>query len=399
MAHSTISLCMITRDEERFLKQCLESVKDLVDEIVIVDTGSTDGTLEIARKCGARVLEFEWVGDFSTARNHSVRNAQSEWILVIDADEIISHKDHERLRALATQDEYDGFTLLQRNYTNSITDLWRPNSSDCPEARGFAGYDEVPTIRLFKNREDIRYHGIIHELLGYSDGNILKQKATDIPVHHYGKVRSPAEMKSKYKRYLDMNLRKVALEPANPKAYLELGRQYFECGKYTEAVEAFEKSLSLDPDRDLTRFDLAVACWKTGDLIKAEKILKEIAMQNSSTNALAMLGIVYMEMNETYKALRAFGQAIENDPEYVPAYNNIGIIYSKANEHSESIPFFHAALRVNPNFTQARGNLAVAYERTSDLGSAIKTYKELLAAEPKSAPFVRSRLKAIEECL
>jgi Tfp pilus assembly protein PilF len=390
---------MIARDEQRFLEQCLQSIKNVVDEILLVDTGSVDETVEIARGQGARVLNFEWVEDFSKARNHCIRNARSEWILVLDADEVISERDHVRLRALTTQDEYDGFTLLQRNYTNSITDLWKCSSSGCPETLGFSGYDEVPIIRLFKNRKDIRFSGIIHEVVGYSDGSILKQKATDIPIHHYGKLRSPAEMKSKSESYLNMNLRKAELEPFNPKAFLELGRQWFECGMYAEAVEAFEKSLALDPNPSLTRFDLAVACWKTGALARAETILKELSVQNPSANTLAMLGTVYMETDETEKALTAFQEALKKDPEFVPAYNNIGIIHSRRDEHGKSIPFFQAALTIDPGFTRARGNLALAYERTSDLGSAIRTYRELLAAEPKSAPFVHSRLKAMEECL
>ena len=399
MAHSTISLCMITRDEEQFLGKCLDSVKGLVDEIVVVDTGSADGTKETAGGHGARVLEFEWTDDFSKARNYSIRNAVSEWILVLDADEVISSKDHEKLRLLTSKDEYDGYTLIQRNYTDVITDLWKPNNSDYPEGRDYPGYDEVPIIRLFRNREDICFHGNIHELIRHSDESVLKHKATEIPIHHYGKVRDHGEMKKKRWRYLEMNLRKVELDPNNPKAYFELGRQYFECEKYTEAIEAFEKSLKLDPNQSLSRFDLAVSYWKNGEPARAKRILKELVAQNPSANALTMLGIVYMEIDEPDKALGAFEKALENDPDYIPAYNNIGTVYSRIRQYDKSIPFFQTALKINPNYTQARGNLAVAYERTLDWENALNTYKQLLDMEPKSAPFIESRLRAIEGCL
>ena len=396
---SKISLCMITRDEEQYLGKCLESVAELVDEIVIVDTGSVDSTMDIAREHGARVLEFEWVNDFSKARNYSIRNATSQWVLALDADEVISRKDHEKLKKLTEHNKYDAFMLMQRNYTNSITDLWKPNTSDYDEGKNYTGYDEVPVIRLFKNRENIFYRGNIHELVRSSNGETFRQKLTDIPIHHYGRVRCSADMMKKREHYLAMNLVKVQLEPNNPKAYLELGRQYFECGKYDKAIEALKESLRIEPNQELALFDLAVSHWKSDDLDEAEGILKKLTSEKPSPAAFTMLGIVYMERQEVYKALKAFGMAIENDPDYIPAYNNIGIMYSKVEEHEKSIPFFQAALEINPNYSQARGNLALAYERTSDLGEAVKTYKDLLAREPNSAPFVQSRLKAIEKNL
>src|SRR3989344_5938628 len=92
MAKQTISLCMITKDEEKYLEQCLSSVNSLVDEIIIVDTGSNDKTKEIAKKFKAKVFDFKWIDDFSAARNESLKHATKDWILVIDADEIIEQK-------------------------------------------------------------------------------------------------------------------------------------------------------------------------------------------------------------------------------------------------------------------------------------------------------------------
>ena len=85
----TISLCMIAKNEEKYLEQCLNSVKGLADEIIIVDTGSTDRTKEMAKNFNARIFDFKWIGDFSAARNESIRHAAKEWILVMDADEVI----------------------------------------------------------------------------------------------------------------------------------------------------------------------------------------------------------------------------------------------------------------------------------------------------------------------
>src|SRR5688572_1371573 len=99
-SRQTISLCMIVRNEERLLDQCLSTVKDFVDEIVLVDTGSQDATLKIAEQYDARIYEYPWTGDFSEARNHSIAHATGNWILVLDADERIAARDARQLRPL-----------------------------------------------------------------------------------------------------------------------------------------------------------------------------------------------------------------------------------------------------------------------------------------------------------
>src|SRR3990167_6711291 len=96
----TISLCMIVKNEERYLDQCLNSVKDLADEIIIVDTGSTDRTKEIAKKFNAKIFDFKWTDDFSAARNESIKHATKDWILVLDADEVLDEEGKKMIREI-----------------------------------------------------------------------------------------------------------------------------------------------------------------------------------------------------------------------------------------------------------------------------------------------------------
>src|SRR3989344_6100650 len=121
MAHPTISLCMITKSEERFLEQCLNSVKDIVDEIIIVDTGSTDKTKEIALSFGAKVHNFKWIDNFSAARNESIKHATKDWIFVLDADEKLDESAKEKIKEAIKKKGVDGFSLPQLNYTNKYT--------------------------------------------------------------------------------------------------------------------------------------------------------------------------------------------------------------------------------------------------------------------------------------
>ena len=100
----TLSLCMIVKNEEANLGLCLESVKGVADEIIIVDTGSTDRTVEIARRYGAKISSYKWDDDFAAARNVSLQSATSNWIMVLDADEALAEEDRGRLRALLRQE-------------------------------------------------------------------------------------------------------------------------------------------------------------------------------------------------------------------------------------------------------------------------------------------------------
>src|SRR3989338_181326 len=114
----TISLCMITKNEEQFIEQCLNSAKELVDEIIIIDTGSDDKTKEIAKRFTDKIYDFKWENDFSKARNFSLQKAAKEWVIILDADETISQTDHEKIRELVEKPENTAYFLIQRNYTN-----------------------------------------------------------------------------------------------------------------------------------------------------------------------------------------------------------------------------------------------------------------------------------------
>jgi tetratricopeptide (TPR) repeat protein len=137
-----VSAALIVRDEERFLGACLESLKGLADEVVVVDTGSADRSRDIAARAGARVHDLPWTGDFSAARNYALGLARGEWILYIDADERIGDGDRAAVREQLRRPGYVGYRLLLRP---------RP---------GFSPYWE---LRLFRNDPRIRFRGIIHE--------------------------------------------------------------------------------------------------------------------------------------------------------------------------------------------------------------------------------------------
>ena len=117
----TLSLCMIVRDEDEYISQCLGSIKSIVDEIIIIDTGSIDNTIEIAKKFGAKVISHKWKDDFSEARNISLKNATKEWILVLDGDEEISKEHIGAIKEAIIGGDCDAVRMIQHNYVNDVS--------------------------------------------------------------------------------------------------------------------------------------------------------------------------------------------------------------------------------------------------------------------------------------
>ena len=153
---------MIVRDEAFFLARCLDAVAEHVDEIVIVDTGSRDETREIAARYTDNICQFDWVDDFAAARNYSLSKASGDWILVLDADELIEPGDMAKLRQTIRQTDQDAFFLIQYNYNNDpLTRDWQPVTQPSHYSAGYSGYRRNPIGRLFRTDRNIHFQGAI----------------------------------------------------------------------------------------------------------------------------------------------------------------------------------------------------------------------------------------------
>jgi glycosyltransferase involved in cell wall biosynthesis len=146
---------MIVKDEQDVLEIALSSVKGFADEIIIVDTGSNDNTKKIARKFTNKIYDFKWIDDFSAARNFSLSKATGNWILVLDADEVI---DPENLKKSSFDPNMDAILLLQRDYTKNKNSFRFSYLKERDKfTKDYEGYVPYPIIRLFKNRKEIFY--------------------------------------------------------------------------------------------------------------------------------------------------------------------------------------------------------------------------------------------------
>jgi O-antigen biosynthesis protein len=244
---TTLSLCMIVKNEEEHIAKCLRSVRQVVDEMIVVDTGSTDKTMDIARVFGAKVFEFPWIGDFSEARNYSLSKAEGGWILILDADEVLSPLDYQEMREIVKRHSSSpvAYTIVTRNYVNSVGMVgWMHNNGQYPEETG-AGWIPSPKVRLFTRREDVFFSDPVHESL---ESSITKARIPirpcNIVVHHYGKLAGERTQKKGEDYYL-LGRTKLQNQPTNPKALQELALQAWVLGKHEEAVELWLKLIDL----------------------------------------------------------------------------------------------------------------------------------------------------------
>ena len=244
-AHGSITLCMIMRNEEKRLARCLESVKGLYDELIIVDTGSTDRSLDIAKKYNARVLQDPWQDDFSRPRNLGISHATKSWILILDPDEMIDKKDHAQIRQLTLSKSAVAFRMPTQNYSPSRAELGSiPVKQDNIFGKDFAGYTISVKTRFFKNGLGIKFIGCYHELLDYFIvKNNLPFLTTQIPIHHWVHEISQTNQKEKMSFYLRLAEKKIKEEPNNLHAFWEAGVTFAIAGHRYKAINAMLKSM------------------------------------------------------------------------------------------------------------------------------------------------------------
>jgi glycosyltransferase involved in cell wall biosynthesis len=233
----TLSLCMIVRDEEEMLPRCLGAIADAVDEIVIVDTGSSDRTIEIARSFDAKVIEREWTGSFSDARNASFDAATGDWVMYLDADEVLVREDIEKLRALTGRTWREAFYLLETNYTGEEID-------------GTAMTHNA--LRVFRNRPEYRFEGRLHEQIGQNLPGYLPERLehTTVRVEHYGYLGTVRSAKDKSKRNIELLLAQKAESPPNAFLHFNLGSEYAAINDAPAALAEFERSWAMLQDND-----------------------------------------------------------------------------------------------------------------------------------------------------
>ncbi len=349
----TISLCMIVKNEEKFLPRCLESVKGHVDEIIIVDTGSTDSTIEIAKRYNAKIYHHPWENSFSKARNYSLKYATCEWILILDADEEIDKKDAHKLKDVIKENSVDIIHLPVFNRPVGGKNVSISNSG-----------------RLFKNHLGFCYEGIVHNVLKHSN---LAKKA-NIKIYHYGYNQDDEQMEKKFIRTSTLLREQIKDDPENPipRHYLAIScldrKKNDECIREAlEAIRLFKQQNSNAQQQQqlLTYYTASVAFFRKKDLDNARVYaLKAIDSYADYLDSYCILSSIYLMQKEHNKC-------IEASKKYLKLLRTIESNPTKALD----IPYNN----LHQHVWQAHSRMAIAYYEQGQEHEGIQSLKNAIS--------------------
>lgn len=290
----TIAAVLIVKNEMRTIKKCLDALDGAVDQIVVVDTGSTDGTDVVVEKKGIQVHPFEWKDDFSEARNYALSLATTDWAISIDADEILYAEDKDALRSLAIQYEpVHGAFALQIMIMNAIGPMVSPQRE----------------TRMFPLNRGLFWFRPIHEQLITKDSNKIPVYATEIRVWHDGYDPQMVDTKEKYHRNIRILEKHVEAHPDDAVSHSFLGRENLMVGQLDCAIHHLQIARTLYQSNGEvialpeTERNLLLAFEQKGNDEQAEIIAKRLTEQHPDyLDGWYLSG--FMQMKKASSALR-----------------------------------------------------------------------------------------------
>lgn len=336
-----ISVCMISKNEEQHIEECLKRLKPYHYEIVLVDTGSTDATLEIAAKYTDQIFHFDWVNDFSAARNYALSKAGNDWILSIDCDEYLEEIDENALRLFMEQQPKGAGRILIRNrFTKD----------------GRTSIENVRVSRFF-NRNYYCFQGAIHEQIErktaqtHMPGQFKAASQVPITVLHVGYDGSEEEMRAKALRNISLLEKELESTGPDPYLYYQLGQSCMKLADYEKAYEWYDLGLSMDvdPTQDYVRTMVEsygyclLELKRFEEAIQLENVYETFAVRADFT---FLMGLIYMNNGLFAEAVKEFKKSTsmsEYSVEGVNSYSanyNIGVIYECTGHTEEAKKYY-----------------------------------------------------------
>lgn len=359
-----ISLCMIVKNEEEALGRCLESVKDIVSEMIIVDTGSTDSTVKIAEKYGAKVFFYKWDESFSNARNFSLEKASKDWILIMDADDEFEKKDTSKLLNLVNnkQSDVNIYFMETLSYVGE-----EPDSNIIMNVN----------VRLIRNGKGYKFEGDIHEQIkgGLEDENRPEaSKVESIRIYHYGYINKTVQAKNKRNRNMSIIQKELDKAPDNSFMLFNMGTEYYAMSNFQEALNYYKKSYeNFDPKFVISAKLILrmVSCYEfLGNTDEEFKLIDEGLKYYPSFTDLEFkrANILYNKKNYSL-AVDSLNKCLKMGEPSATLNDLIGVgtfrayylmanIFFEMGDYVEALAYYNKTLSVNPKFNEAFGKMA-----------------------------------------
>ncbi|XTZ12587.1 MAG: glycosyltransferase [cyanobacterium endosymbiont of Rhopalodia inflata] len=391
-----LSLCMIVKNEEKTLTTCLESVQDIVDEMVIIDTGSTDKTVEIIKKFGAKVSFFTWCNDFAIARNVALSHVTGDWVLVLDADEVFNRKIASQVRE----------AIADKN--NLVINLVRHEigASQSP-------YSLVS--RLFRKHPAVKFSRPYHAIIDDSVTQLLEResqwKIMELPaiaVFHYGYHPKTIVSLDKEKRARQAMENFIKDHPNDPYACSKLGALYLQMNQERAGIKLLKRALKSNKANSHVLFELHYhlgnAYTRQQDNNKAvkhyQKALDQEIMPPLKLGAYNNLGVVLQAMGNLKSASKVYETTIQIDSSFITGYYNFAMSLSAMGKLADAELIYNKLLSLSPNYAAAYQNLGVVLFKSKQILKSIENFKKAVSLYEeqnsyKEAEELRGKLKKI----
>ena len=299
------SQTMIVKNEEKDIKTALSWGKELMSEQVVVDTGSTDRTVEIAESMGAKVIHFDWIDDFAAAKNYALDNCHCDWIFILDADEYFSKEDADKLPSIIDAADKAGFCAVQ---TGLIS------------VDGKGGIiDKSSHIRIIKNTKELRYKRRIHEVIVFKPEQKVYDATDEVTIIHTGYIEEVIKDKGKKNRNLSMLLKELETNPEDPEILGYLADEYATDNRQ-KALPIYRKAISYLPKK------IDIRDWRTATTFT--KFIVLLSLENLSSEIIEVCDLAEKKMPH-----------VADFPYYA------GLYFYNRKEYDSALPYYERALQ------------------------------------------------------
>ncbi|MEC4891673.1 MAG: tetratricopeptide repeat protein [Oscillatoria sp. PMC 1051.18] len=384
-----LSLCAIVKNEEKNLPKCLLSVKELIDEIVILDTGSSDRTVEVAKSFGAKLSHFQWCNDFAVARNEALNYVETEWVLVLDADEVLEPKIIPQIKQAIKNPDYLVINLLRQEI----------GAKQSP-------YSLIS--RLFRRHPAVRFSRPYHAIIDDSVNQLLQQEnhwqivsLPEVAILHYGYQQTAIASQDKYNRAQKIMEGYLANNPDDAYICNKLGALYLQINRLASGIELLQRGLKAAEIEPAVTYELHYhlgnAWIEQQDFNQAalhyQKAIAQPILPQLKLGAYNNLGSLLKTAGQLEMAKKAYQTALKIDPNFAVGYYNLGITLKTRGQINEAIACYQKAIQLEPNYAQAYQNLGVALLKIGQVAASLKAFEKAIALFSSQNPPEAERLQ------
>ncbi|WP_373481067.1 tetratricopeptide repeat protein [Geminocystis sp.] len=387
--HSNITLSMIVKNEAHNLSDCLHSVKDFVDEMIIVDTGSTDNTKEIAYSFGAKVYDYSWQENFALARNYALEYVNTEWVLVLDADEVLNPVIIPYIQQVIKEKE----NLVVNLIRHEIGALSSPYSQ---------------LSRLFRKHPDIKFSRPYHALIDDAVLSLQKQEThwriVDLPeiaIKHYGYQPEIIASQDKAKRAKKAMESYLSQNPNDAYVCSKLGALYLELGDTKKGIKLLKTGLKSNLATTATLFELhyhlanALVKEKQWEMAVKhyQKAMTQPILAKLKLGAYHNFGSLCYQGQDFHNAIKLYQECLKIEPNFALAYYNLGLSYRAMGRNFKAIDAYQNAIKLDTNYPWAYQNLGVLLYKQGEIEESIKAFQKAYSLHKQQNPEIAKELK------